>query len=122
MKFIVRRLNLKLNVAVYPVYLIEALIAISFFLRRTEAMFVPSAPQKDSVSATQMPGNRAIDMAMIQRVLESKVVRQKLMELALSSVEVTASIDKLSDEQVHHFAFHPNSIRPRREGGVVDQL
>ncbi len=61
-------------------------------------MFVPSSPPEDSVTPLQMSGNRAIDMARIQLVLESRVVRKKLMDLGLSSVEAMARVNKLSDE------------------------
>jgi len=114
MKFILRALNVKLSIAVY---LIVALIAISSFPGRAEAMFVPAAPQKDAVSPAQMPGNRAVDMARIQVVLESKVVRQKLMDLGLSSEEAMARINKLSDDQVHQFASRLDSIQAGGVGG-----
>jgi len=114
MKFILRALNVKLSIAVY---LIVALIAISSFPWRAEAMFVPAAPQKDAVSPAQTLGNRAVDMARIQVVLESKVVRQKLMDLGLSSEEAMVRINKLSDDQVHQFASRLDSLQAGGVGG-----
>ncbi len=116
MKFILRALNVKLSVAVY---LIGALIAISTFPGRAEAMFVPAAPHEDAVSPAQKPGNRDVDIAKIQAVLESKVIRQKLMDLGLSSEEAMARINKLSDKQVHQFASRIDSLQA---GGGVTEL
>ncbi len=114
MKFILRALNVKLSVTVY---LVGALIAISTFPGRAEAMFVPTAPapHEDAVSPAQKPGNRAADIAKIQAVLESKVIRQKLMDLGLSSEEAMARVNKLSDEQVHQFASRIDSLQA---GGI----
>ncbi len=108
MKFILRALNVKLSVVVY---LIGALIAVSTFQGRAEAMFVPAAPQKDVVSPAQTAGNRAADIAKIQTFLESKVIRQKLMDLGLSSEEAMARMNKLSDEQLHQFASRIDSLQ-----------
>ncbi len=112
MKFILRALNVKLSVTVY---LIGALIAISTFPGRAEAMFVPAAPHEDAVSPAQKTGSRATDIAKIQAVLESKVIRQKLMDLGLSPEEAMARINKLSDEQVHQFASRIDSLQA---GGI----
>ncbi len=59
-------------------------------------------------------------MARIQLVLESRVVRQKLMDLGLYSEEAMARVNKLSGEQVHQFASQLDSLQA---GGVgaVDQ-
>ncbi len=112
MKFILRAINVKLSVTVY---LIGALIAISTFPGRAEAMFVPASPHEDAVSQAQKPGNRAADIAKIQAVLESKVIRQKLMDLGLSPEEAMARINKLSDEQVHQFASRIDALQA---GGI----
>lgn len=112
MKFILRALDVKPFVVVY---LIGTLIAISTFPGRAEAMFVPAAPQEGTVSPTQTSGNRAADIARIQVVLESKVVRQKLMDLGLSSEEAMARINKLSDKQIHQFASQLDSLQA---GGI----
>ncbi len=116
MKFIQRALNVKLSVTVY---LIGALIAISTFPGRVEAMFVPASPHENAVSPAQQPGNRAADIAKIQAVLESKVIRQKLMDLGLSPEEAMARINKLSDEQVHQFASRIDAVQA---GGGLGEL
>jgi hypothetical protein len=116
MKFIPRMSNAKSFVAAY---LIGALIAISTFSGRAEAMFVPATPRMDAVSPAQTSGERAADVARIQAALESKVVRQKLLDLGLSSEEAMARINKLSDEEVHQFASRLNSLQAGGQGGTL---
>jgi hypothetical protein len=115
MKFLSRALNVKPLVVVC---LIGALITISTFPGRAEAMFVPAAPSEDAVRTFKTAGNRAADMARIQAVLESKVVRQKLMDLGLSPEEAMVRINRLSDEQVHQFASRIDSLQAG--GGVIE--
>jgi hypothetical protein len=116
MKFIPRMSNAKSFVAAY---LIGALIAVSTFSGRAEAMFVPATPHMDVVSPAQTSGERAVDVARIQAALESKVVRQKLLDLGLSSEEAMARINKLSDEEVHQFASRLNSLQAGGQGGPL---
>jgi hypothetical protein len=118
MKSILRMLNVKPFVVVY---LIGALIAISTFPGRAEAMFVSSTPHvDDAVSPAQTSGDRAADIARIQEALESRVVRQKLMDLGLSSEEAMTRINKLSDEQVHQFASRLDSLQAGgHDGGLI---
>ncbi len=119
MKIIPRMLNAKPFVVVY---LIGALIAaVSTFPGRAEAMFVASTSHEDAVSPAQAPGDRAADTARIQAVLESKVIRQKLLDLGLSSEEAMARINKLSDEQVHQFASRLDSLQAggHGDGGLI---
>lgn len=116
MKSIPRMSNAKSFVAAY---LIGALIAISIFPGRAEAMFVPATPHMDAVSPAQTSRERAADIARIQAALESKVVRQKLMDLGLSSEKAMARIDKLSDEEVHQFASRLDSLQAGGQGGPL---
>jgi uncharacterized protein DUF6627 len=95
------------------VYLVVALIAISTFAGPAEAMFVPAAPHQDAAGASAV---RAADMAKIQAALESKVVRQKLMDYGLSPEEAVSRLNKLSDEQVHQFAAHTDSLQAGGDG------
>lgn len=73
------------------------------------AMFIPS----------QTAGNaRQADMASIQKTLEATVVKQRLMDYGLSSEEVKASINNLSDEQIHQFATRLDSLQAGADDGV----
>ena len=96
-----------------PVYLVVALIAISFIAGTTEAMFVPAAPQTQSTPFV----DRAADLAKIQKALESKALQQRLMDYGLSPANALAKINGLSDEQIHKLAAKIDALQA---GGMSD--
>ncbi len=55
---------------------------------------------------------RAADMAAIQRVLETKLIREKLSSLGLSADEIDARLAALSDSELHSFADQLDSLYP----------
>lgn len=64
--------------------------------------------------------SREADIARIQRVLESKLVSDKLSEAGLSQDEINGRMTQLSDEEVHSFASQLESVYPGGDGlGVV---
>jgi len=92
-------------------YLIAALIAISTFAGPAEAMFVPAAPAQGAAALAQTNGERAADLGRIQAALESRIVRQKLMDYGLSAEDTLARVNTLSDQQIHELAAHTDSIQ-----------
>lgn len=62
---------------------------------------------------------RAADMDRIQRVLESKIVAQKLQQAGLSMPEVKSRMDKLSDQELHSFAKQVDTLYPGGDLGVI---
>lgn len=62
---------------------------------------------------------RKADMGRVQRVLEEKLVQERLQSLGLSTGEARARLDKLADEELHSFAKNLDSIYP---GGDVTSL
>jgi hypothetical protein len=67
-----------------------------------------------------LTSERDADMDKIQRVLESKIVGKRLMELGLSNQEIDSRLSKLSDEELHWFAAQVESLYPGGNGlGVV---
>ncbi len=93
------------------VYLVVALIAVSFIAGTSEAMFVPAAPQAQPTPLI----DRAADLAKIQKTLESKALQQRLMDYGLSPANALAKINGLSDEQVHQLAANIDALQA---GGV----
>ncbi len=91
--------------------LLGTLIAVSAFPGRAEAMFITSAPREDAVNPAQKAGDRAADIARIRETLESAVIKQRLMDLGLSSDEAMSRISKLSDGQIHQFASRLDSLQ-----------
>ncbi len=64
--------------------------------------------------------SREADLARIQRVLESKLVSDKLSESGLSQDEISGRLSQLSDEDVHSFASELESVNPGGDGvGLV---
>ncbi len=66
--------------------------------------------------------NRIQDLEKVQRVLEHKLIRQRLEDLGLSAEEAHARLDRLSDAQLHQLAMQIESLIPgglERELGII---
>ena len=75
------------------------------------------------LSSNQTAPMRQEDLAKIQTVLESKVIRQRLADLGLSHEEVTSRLAQLSDQEVHQVANQVDSLYSGGDGlGVVIAL
>lgn len=71
-------------------------------------------------SVVTAPASRAADMDNIQRVLESKLVSQKLSQAGLSMTEIKSRLDRLSDSDLHQFAKQIDSVYPGGDAlGVI---
>jgi len=93
------------------IYLAAALLAISTVAGPAEAMFVPAATHQDPAGAAVVSADRAVDLARIQGALESKIVRQRLLDYGLSPEEAMARVSRLSDEQINQLAAHTDSLQ-----------
>jgi hypothetical protein len=67
------------------------------FVPRLDAAFVPSA---DSLPTL----DRQSDMARVQKVIEDKMVRERLKDLGYTEEEISARLDQLSDQELHALA------------------
>lgn len=75
----------------------------------------------DAVTAHE--ASRAADMDTLQRVLESKLVAEKLGSMGLTMDEIKPRIEKLTDEELHSFASQVDSVYPGGDGlGAVIAL
>jgi hypothetical protein len=99
------------------IYLVVALLAISTFTGPAEAMYVPTAPHQDIAGTASLSVGRAADMTRIRMALESKLVRQKLLDYGLSPEEAMVRMNKLSDEQISQLATHTESLQAGGDGG-----
>jgi len=69
------------------------------------------------------PINRASDLQKIQKVLEIKMISERLEQLGLTSDEVQARLDQLNDDQIHQFALELDELKVGGDGlGVVIAL
>jgi len=91
--------------------LIVTLLALSIFIGPAEAMFVPAAPQQNTTNAAAGSADRTADLAKIQKVLESKVIQQKLMDYGLSPQEAMTRVSRLSDSQISLLASHTDALQ-----------
>ena len=86
---------------------------------------VPSESMAYIVGSNSLDGaasSRAVDMENIQRVLESKIVSERLEQAGLSRAEIKARLDKLSDPELHQFASQVNSLFPGGQLEIVIAL
>ena len=95
-------------------YLSLALLILGGLQENVMAALIPS---NVSVADGGVKIDRAADTQKIQRVLESKVVVQRLTDMGLSVEEVQASMDKLSPEDLHQIATNMDGVQAG--GGVV---
>lgn len=80
------------------------------------AMLVPPAPTTPEAVSNS---NRVSDLQTIQRVLETKIVQQRLQDWGLMADEVEARLSQLSDEQVHQMATQLDALIPGGELGLI---
>ena len=71
------------------------------------AMFIP---------AGQASQDRQADLSSIQKTLETTVIKQRLMDLGLSSDDAMARINTLSDEQTRKLAANLDSLQAGADG------
>lgn len=56
--------------------------------------------------------SRAVDMAKVQRVLESRLVADKLEATGLPTAEIMPRIERLTDDELHQFASQLDGLYP----------
>lgn len=83
-------------------------IVVAFFflgaVPKVEAGFVPST------TTTVSDSTRLADIEKIQRALETKVIKDRLEKLGLTSGEIQTRVNSLSDAQVHQLALKVDDI------------
>ncbi len=92
-------------------YLVVAL-CIMGFAPPLEASFLPS-------EAIASGTDRAADLDTVQKVLESRLVQQRLQDLGFTPEEVRARLAQLSDAQIHQFAQRLDGLRVGQDGWSV---
>src|SRR5437764_555064 len=96
--------------------IIWALVAITFSMTvplPSQAMLAPAAPE-----ATAAGSDRVADLQSVQRVLENKIIQQRLEDLGLTIEEINAKVNGLSDSQLHQMASQINALMPGGDEGL----
>jgi len=96
-------------------YLVIAMFIIGI-APRTEAGFVPS----EVIAVAQT--DRAADLNKIQKVLETKAIKQRLEDLGFTQEEINNRISQLSDQQLHQFALQLDDLKVGGDLGIVIAL
>ena len=79
---------------------------------KVEASFVPTDQSVQSSS----PISRQEDVATIQKVLEQKLVKERLKDLGYADDETKARLDQLSDTELHSLATQIDALVPAGDG------
>lgn len=97
-------------------YLVFAMFIIGI-APRVEAGFAPS----DVIALSQV--DRAADIDKIQKVLETKMVRERLKKLGYAQEEINSRLAQLSDQQIHNLALQIDEVKVGGDGlGIVIAL
>lgn len=87
------------------IYFMAVLMFLLAITPKGNAGFSPSDPKG--------PGeiNRTSDLQAIQKVLESKLITEKLRELGFTTEEIRGKLDRLNDDQIHEAALRVDSLK-----------
>ena len=85
-------------------YLVIAMFIIGI-TPRVDAGFAPS----EIIAIAQI--DRNADLGKIQKVLEVKAIRERLMQFGLTQDEIQKRLAQLSDYQIHQFALQLDDIK-----------
>jgi hypothetical protein len=101
-------------------YLVIAVLVMTSIPADVQAMFLPTSvnPTQDDSSL-----NRQQILEKLQRLLESKLISQRLSDLGFSQGEILPRLNQLSDQQVHFFASNLESLQTGGDGlGIIIAL
>ena len=113
-------MKMLLRTTVFTPVMIWTLVVTTFVL----GWFPPEggAMLAPATSATVSDPGRAEDLQSIQRVLEDKLVQQRLEDFGLTPEEVNAKLAGLSDSQLHQMASQLDALMPGGQIGLLVTL
>jgi len=80
---------------------------------RVDAGFIPSGTTPSSQE------NRNFDLQNIRKILETKMIRERLNQLGFSEDEIQAKLSRLDDQQIHQLALSIDDIKIAGNGFEV---
>ncbi len=93
---------------------IASYLAVAMFILgmvpRVDAGFIPS----DIIAHPQI--DRTADLQRIQKVLETKMVRERLENLGFAQDEIQKRLSQLNDEQIHNLALNIDQLKVGGDG------
>jgi len=63
--------------------------------------------------------DRSTDLGKIQKILETKMIRERLENLGFSQDEIQKRLGKLSDQQIHRLALTLDELKVGGDGEVI---
>jgi hypothetical protein len=82
----------------------------------TPRLYAGLAPS-DVISLS--PSDRSSDLQKIQKVLESKMIRERLKQMGFSEEGIQNRLRQLTDDQIHQFALKVDELNVGGDGGAV---
>lgn len=85
---------------------------------KVEAGFAPS----EAIALSKV--DRAADMDKIQRVLETKMIKERLEKLGFTKDEINNRLSQLSDQQIHQLALQLDDLKVGKDDplGIIIAL
>jgi Family of unknown function (DUF6627) len=105
-----------LNARVILTYVMFCVLATGTIPLNSFAMLTPA---DESMVSTGSEVNRLEDLKTVRKVLEHKIVKQRLQDIGLSEEEINTRLDRLSDGQLHLMAMQVNALIPAGDSGTV---
>ncbi len=84
------------------------MVSVMFFIGITPGVYADFSPS-ELMSLSQI--DRKADLLKIQKVLESKMIRERLGQLGFTEEAIQQRLTRLSDEQIHQFALKIDELK-----------
>jgi hypothetical protein len=92
------------------------LVVAMFIIGITPRVYAGFSP---SEAISLLPSDRSSDLDKIRKVLELKMVRERLKEFGFAPDEIEKRLTQLSDEQLHQLALQLDEVKVGGDGWVV---
>ena len=92
------------------------MVTITFLIGITPRVYAGFSP---SEGITLAPIDRPSDLQKVQKVLESKMVRERLKQLGFHEEGVQKRLHQLTDEQIHQLALNLDELNVGGDAEVV---
>ncbi|MBI1821503.1 MAG: PA2779 family protein [Nitrospirae bacterium] len=100
-------------------YLCMAILLIGAFPADLFAMFLSSSSPAEANPFSMFSANREHDIKNVQKILETKLLQQRLKDLGLTAEQISSRISQLTDAQLHQIS---SKIDSMQTGGGGDGL
>jgi hypothetical protein len=107
-----------LRIPIFTQTLVWTLVVITLALACPPEARAMLAPALSGGADPVAESSRAADLQTVQRVLESKVIQQRLEDFGLTQEEINVRLNSLSDDQLHQMATQIDALIPGGDAGL----